>query len=68
MSVAKKSDSRGFPCSSATRLWFVIGRLRLLESPHRLTLVELAKRTASAVWGIPVEQLDTEISEVYLGI
>jgi hypothetical protein len=47
---------------------FVIGRLRLLESPHRLTLVELAKRTASAVWGIPVERLDAQlVPKVYLG-
>ncbi len=37
---------------------FLIGRLRALEAPHRPRLVQLAKQTASTVWGIPAERLD----------
>jgi hypothetical protein len=53
-----------------TRLPFVfafqvlnlVGRLQELEAPHRPKLVELAKKSASTVWGIPIDRLDA-----YLG-
>jgi hypothetical protein len=33
-----------------------------LEAPHRPQLVQLAKETASTVWGIPQEKLDGELT------
>jgi len=46
----------------------VIQRLRMLEAPHRPQLLQLAKRTASTVWGIPRERLDGELnSRIALG-
>jgi hypothetical protein len=36
----------------------VVGQLRTLEAPHQPELAQLAKRTASTVWGIPYERLD----------
>jgi hypothetical protein len=36
-------------------------RIRVLEAPHQLQLVKLAKQTASTVWGIPLERLDAEL-------
>ena len=36
----------------------VIQQLGKLEEPHRFELAQLAKRTASMVWGIPEERLD----------
>jgi hypothetical protein len=38
-----------------------ISRLSALESPHRRQLVELAKRSASTIWGIPIERLDADL-------
>ena len=38
-------------------------RLRALEAPHRPRLVQLAKGTASMVWGIPRERLDGELTD-----
>lgn len=40
---------------------FLGGRLRVMESPHRQTLVELAKRSASTIWGIPIERLNGDL-------
>jgi hypothetical protein len=40
----------------------LLTRLRTLESPHRLKLLQLATKTASTVWGIPEERLEAELS------
>jgi hypothetical protein len=37
---------------------YVVARLRALEAPHRAKLVELAKKSASTIWGIPIDRLD----------
>lgn len=36
-------------------------RLRVLESPHRSRLIELAKKSASTIWGIPVNRLNADL-------
>ena len=47
---------------------YLISRLRMLEAPHHPKLVELAKQTASSVWGIPTDRLDAQIVQrVVLG-
>ena len=52
----------------ATTAMLVICQLRAAEAPHRDALTSLAKRTASAAWGIPVERLDARMSaKVALG-
>jgi hypothetical protein len=50
---------KGFKC------WppHLVHRLRLLERPHRPKLVELARKSVSALWGIPVERLDGDLAE-----
>ena len=40
---------------------FVIANLRIFEAPHYLALVELAKQTASSVWGIEIDRLDANL-------
>jgi hypothetical protein len=40
----------------------LIARLQKLETPHRTKLVDLAKKSASTIWGIPLDRLDA-----YLG-
>jgi hypothetical protein len=40
----------------------VVGGLAAHEGPHRSELVELGKKTASLVWGVPMERLDAELS------
>jgi hypothetical protein len=37
---------------------YLISRLQALEAPHRPQLVELAKKSASTIWGIPIDRLD----------
>lgn len=38
-------------------------RLRKLEAPHRSRLIQIAKRAASSIWGIPSERLQGEITD-----
>jgi hypothetical protein len=42
---------------------FLIARLRALEAPHRRRLVELAKRSAASIWGVPIERLDGDLDK-----
>jgi len=59
----KEKGVSALPFAFSFRVLSVFKRLRVLESPHRPRLLQLAKRTASTVWGIPVERLDAELSE-----
>lgn len=36
-------------------------RLRILETPHRVRLTELAKMSTSKIWSIPVDRLDGDL-------
>ena len=46
----------------------VLTRLQTLEAPHRSRLIELAKRSAAVVWGIPIDRLDGDLTKkVILG-
>jgi hypothetical protein len=51
------------PFAFSFQTMYVITRLRMLEVPHRQKLVQLAKETASMVWGIPRERLDAELTD-----
>ncbi len=42
---------------------YFVGRLRVLESPHRLRLIELAKKSASTIWGISVDRMDADLGK-----
>jgi hypothetical protein len=41
----------------------LVKRIRTLEAPFRPQLVGLAKQTGAAVWGIPSERFDVELSK-----
>jgi hypothetical protein len=41
----------------------MVNSLRTMETPFRAQLTDLAKRTASMVWGIPCERLDGELTD-----
>ncbi len=46
----------------------VVARLRASEAPHWSRLIELAKKPASLVWGIPIDRLDGDLTnKVVLG-
>jgi hypothetical protein len=46
----------------------VIEKLKVIETPQRTRLAELAKKTASEVWGIPGPRLDAELmSKIIIG-
>jgi len=54
----KEKGFTRFPVAFSFQALFVIQHLKKLEEPHRVELAQLAKRTASAVWGISQERLD----------
>lgn len=60
---AKEKGVTMVPFVFSTQVQRLVQHLRALEKPHRPQLVQLAKRTASMVWGIPTEQLDAELCE-----
>jgi hypothetical protein len=51
------------PLAFSFKVVSLLKHLRELEAPHRSRLLELAKSTASTIWGIPSEQLDVELSD-----
>lgn len=51
------------PFAFSIQVQQLVQRLRALEKPHRPQLVQLARRTASMVWGIPHERLDAELRD-----
>ena len=50
------------PIAFSVQALSVIQNLRTMEAPHQPQLVQLAKATASTVWGIPRARLDGELS------
>ncbi|MBA4149083.1 MAG: hypothetical protein H0X66_13290 [Verrucomicrobia bacterium] len=50
------------PIAFTFQTLLVIERLRAMELPQQTKLVQLGKRTASLVWGIPMERLDAELA------
>lgn len=57
----ERCKEKGFtrlPIAFSFQALSVIQNLSVLETPLRIELSELAKRTASMVWGIPQERLD----------
>jgi hypothetical protein len=61
----ERCKEKGFtrlPIAFSFQTLFVIQQLRLLEGPCRFALNQLAKRTASTVWGIPQERLDGQLT------
>ena len=41
----------------------LVAHLKAIEAPHRPKLVELAKKSASTIWGIPTERLDADLGK-----
>jgi hypothetical protein len=41
----------------------LIAHLQAIEAPHRSKLVELAKKSAPTIWGIPTERLDADLGK-----
>jgi hypothetical protein len=64
----KEKGVTRFPVLFTCQTAYLVGLLRRLEQPHRSALVEIAKRAASTVWGIPIDRLDGELTNrVVLG-
>jgi len=59
----KRKGGAPLPFLFSFKIVSLLKRLRTLESPHRSRLLELAKKTASTVWGIPDERLEAELSK-----
>lgn len=62
----KRSREKGltrFPVAFSVQTVRCILRLRKLEAAHRPRLIQIAKRAASRVWGIPSERLHGEITD-----
>ena len=59
----KEKDLRHSPIAFIRQALSVMDRLRVLEAPHRPRLTQLARETASAVWGIPTRRLDGELTD-----
>jgi hypothetical protein len=59
----KRKGVWALPLAFSFKVVSLLGQLRTLEVPHRPKLLQLAKKTASTVWGIPSERLDAELSE-----
>lgn len=45
------------------RTVYVVTRLAVLEAKHSKVLIELAKRAATMVWGIPIDRLDASLTQ-----
>lgn len=60
---AKEKGVTLSPFAFSTQVQRLVQRLRALEKPHRPELVQLARRTASMVWGIPCERLHAELCD-----
>ncbi|HEY1683959.1 MAG TPA: hypothetical protein VGG19_04300 [Tepidisphaeraceae bacterium] len=57
----KEKHLTRIPIAFSLQATHIIARLRILESPHRAQLIELAKRSASIIWGIPIERLTADL-------
>ena len=57
----KEKGVVGWPVVFSFQAIVAFHRLRRLESSHRLGLVQLARKCASSVWGIPVERMGGEL-------
>ena len=60
--ASKKGVTR-FPVLFTLKTIGVLLRLGRMEWPRRDRLIELAKRAAAMVWGIPIEKLDAELTQ-----
>jgi hypothetical protein len=59
----KEKGLKRYPMSFSFQTVSCITRLRKLEAPHRMRLVQLAKEATSTVWGIPCERLHGELTD-----
>jgi hypothetical protein len=59
----KEKGFSALPFAFSFKVVSLLKRLRGLESPHRPRLLQLAKRTASTIWGLPSERLEVELSD-----
>jgi hypothetical protein len=59
----KEKGLTRIPILFSYQVVFLVGRLRVLESPHRSRLVELARKSASTIWGIPTHRLDARLGK-----
>lgn len=61
----ERCKEKGFtriPIAFTCQMLWVIHRLSSLEAARRFELAQLGKRTASMVWGIPIERIDSELT------
>jgi hypothetical protein len=58
----KEKGVTNVPVLFAMQAITLVSRIEMHESPHRETLIALAKQAASQVWGIPVDRMDAELT------
>lgn len=58
----KEKGFSALPLAFSFKVVALLKHMRALEAPHRQELLQLAKRTTSAVWGIPENRLRGELS------
>jgi hypothetical protein len=59
----KEKGVTRLPVAFSFQVVALVARLSLAEAPHRKKLVDLAKRSASTIWGIPVDRLDADLGK-----
>jgi hypothetical protein len=60
---AKEKGVTNNPILFSFQVLYLISRLRMIEAPHRARLIELARESASTIWGIPIHRLDGQITD-----
>src|SRR5262245_7438675 len=63
----KEKGLSRLPLAFSVHTVLCITRMHGLEAPHRERLIQLAKEATSALWGIPRERLDGELTNRVLG-
>jgi hypothetical protein len=59
----KEKDVARLPFAFSYQTALLVLRLRKLEAPHRARLIQIARQSASIVWGIPTERLSGGLTD-----
>jgi hypothetical protein len=62
---SKEKSLTRLPVLFSFQATYLIGRLSVVERPHRQSLVALAQRSAATIWGIPIERLDGALAKEF---
>jgi len=57
----KEKHLTRIPVLFTLQAMYLMSKLRAIEAPHTSRLIQLAKESASKVWGIPIDRLDAAL-------